>query len=127
MPLAQIDIAFPSVGAGSTDEVYAAVPFRCRPVAAYWAPATAAAANATNYATITLASNDGAGGSYTSLGTLTTATVAMAVDTSRSLSMSGAGQAIPIGGMIKVAKTEAGTGAIIHGTMSVLVEKAPEP
>jgi len=120
-----ISIDFPSVGAGTDDEVYGPWPFpgtwqieQC-----HFGPATAAAAHATNNAVCTVSTNDGAGGAFTSIGNFDTSTTANAVDTKREITVSGAGLEIVEGSMIKVAKTEGGTGAILHGSVGVVARK----
>lgn len=125
--LQSVSIGFPSIGAATADELYGVWPFKgdWQIEEVYYAPATADPADATNYTTLTLSTNNGAAGAFTSIGTLTNATVAFAVDTSREMSISGAGLAIVQGSMLKAAKTEAGTGGILHGELVIVARKVP--
>ena len=126
-------ITVPITAAGTADEFYGCVasPGRWRIKAVRFAPATASAANGTNYATVDVLTNDGAGGAYASAVTpITTATVALAVDTPRSFTLltTAAGRAaqhVTTNAMIKVGITHAGTGAVVHGAIELTLEKVP--
>ena len=116
-----------AVAAGANEDTAVVVPFKARVIAAYFAPIAAVTANDTDYATLALTSNDGAGGSFaaiaSSLVTTTAGTGNMAVGTSEPFALSATGKVIPAGGQIKLAKTYAGNGVAVEGVLTVLVEK----
>ncbi len=128
MNSAWLTLDFPSTAAGTDDDFSVAVPGigSFRVTAAYWSPDTAAALDGTNFATITLASNDGAAGAFTALGTLTTETVAMAKGTTRAITLTGDGRYVSQGDVLRLAKTEDGTGALIHGHLTIVLEARPD-
>jgi hypothetical protein len=98
---------------------------------AWFQPNVAAAADASHYATLTLATNQAAGGSFTACATaITTATVAMAIATPRELvvlatAAGAAALSVPGGAVIRLAKTYTGNGVAAEGVMSVEIEKVP--
>jgi hypothetical protein len=121
--LIETRIPFPTQAASATGDEHAALTFAGRLLAAYWAPETAAAADGTNNAAITLETSDGAGGSWSTVGALDTVSVGMVLGTSREMTLSGGGREVPTGGQLRLTKSVNNTGAVIHGVLSVLVEK----
>lgn len=96
---------------------------RWRVVGAKFAPAVAlAAGDGTNRADITLATNDGAGGAFTVLATLTGNANAYAIGTTRSFTL-----ATPIevasGQQLRISKDAVGTGGVLEGAVSLILEK----
>ena len=119
-------IHFDSVGAGTDEERELTWPFpgKWKVEKVFAAPSTATAANATNYTTVSLSANDGGGGSYRSLGSLDTSTVALAVGTSRELTMNAAVSAeVDQGDILRVGKADAGSGAVFDGGVTILASR----
>ncbi len=127
--IALLCLAIPSTAADTTDEWYLAMPARgkWRILEAKFAPATALAANDTNYVQWDLSTNDGAAGAFTAIGAITsqvTGGAAMVVGTTRDVTLSG-GTALELteGQQIKVAKTDPGSGGVGDGTWTFCLEK----
>lgn len=126
----QIPVQQAAAGANA-DGTCIVPPGTWRIIKAYFSPNVAAAAHATNYATLTLYTNQAAAGSFTACATaITTASTAMAVATPRELVLltTAAGAAaltVANGGSIKIAKTYAGTGVAVEGVAMVTIEKVP--
>lgn len=113
--------------AGSPDSRHIAWPFKgdWQIEEVYYAPSTTLAANATDYVTITVSTADGAAGSFTSIGSISNASVAMTIGTSREVTVSGAGLTISQGSQIKMQNTEAGSPGNTDGCLTVLARKVP--
>jgi len=128
--IAFLTLHIPSTAADTTDEWYIAMPGRgkWRIIEAKFAPATAVAANDTNYVEVTITTNDGAAGSDSSaIGSFTTQVTggaALALKTTRDITLSG-GSALELteGQQIKIAKTDPGSGGILDGTFTFCLEK----
>lgn len=121
-------IEFPSTAAGTAEDRYAAWPFLGDWVieSVRFAPATAVSIDGSDNLTATISTNDGAGGSYTAIGSHTTDTggTALAVDTSIEVSLTTTAAAreareVSEGSMIKVAKTEGGNGEVLDGCYTI--------
>lgn len=122
-----LTLHIPTQTASTTDEWYVANPhkgvFRVKEIK--FAPATAVAIDATNVLTSTVTINDGAGGAFSSAvasHTTLTGGNALALGTTLDLTLT---QVVDVqeGYQFKFAKTVGGTGAILDGTYSVLLEK----
>ena len=120
-------IPFVTVAAGTDDEAYAAWAPKGDWLieSAFFAPATPTAANGANYTTVSLLTNDGEGGAFASAGSFDTTAVALAVDTSREMTVSGDARKISEGSMLKLAKIDTAAGAVLHGVLTVVAEKVP--
>lgn len=124
-------LTFPllAVAAGANEDAVCVAPFKCRIVSAHLALGAAVTANDTNYAILTLGVNDGAGGSFTTVATVENTTTAdtgnLAVATPLPFVLNSAARNVADGAVIKLAKTYAGSGVAIEGTVVVLVEKIP--
>lgn len=114
-----LTIYVPTQTAGADADHDVALPsFPCQIVSASFAPSAASAANASNYASLLIESNDGAGGAVSAHSdALTTATVAMAVGTKRDFA--GITGSLPAGGIVRLAKTYAGTGVAVAGVLTL--------
>lgn len=125
--LQSICIEFPSTAGTTTEERYAAWPLKgdWQIEECYFAASTAITANATNYVVLTVSTNDGAGGAFTSIGSVNGASASVAVDTPAELTISGAGLNIVQGSLIKLAKTVGGTGGAVDGALTVVARKIP--
>lgn len=127
--IALLSLHIPSTAADTEDEWYVALPGRgtWRILEAKFAPATAVAANDTNYITITQSTNASAASTtWTTIGTITTQVTggaAMVIGTTRDITLSGAGLEIGEGQQIRVEKDDPGSGAILDGTFTWLLEK----
>lgn len=117
-----VTIYMPTQTAGADADHDIALPdVKTRIVAAKFAPAAASAANATNYATLTIESHDGAGGSVSAHSAgMTTATVAMAVGTTREFTITA--DTLPAGGSLRLAKTYAASGVAVAGVLTVVLQ-----
>lgn len=69
--------------------------------------------DATNYSTIALAYDDGAGGSATTVATLATSAVSWVVGTRVTLAITAANALVPAGKQLKLVKTHAGSGVVM--------------
>lgn len=116
-----ITIYMPTQTAGADADHDVALPaVKTRIVSATFAPSAALSADASNYATLTVESHDGAGGAVSAhTDGLTTATVAMAVGTSRALTVTA--DVLPAGGAVRLAKTYAGTGGAVAGVLTLVL------
>ena len=130
MPVQTQTITVPvSIAAAATDEIYVAQPLpgTWRLTGVYFAPGTAVAVDASNYLTSTITSNDGAAGSDVAVASHTTNSsggTALALKTSIAITLTvGDGLELAQGEQLKIAKTEAGTGAALDGTYSFALEK----
>lgn len=119
-----------AAAAGANETVHGANPFpgtwRIRSIKIV--PDTTAAANDTNYATVTVTVNDGAGGSFSSaIATQTTQVtggVGLTIGTVLELTLTESTTLdLPENGTIKVAKTYAASGAVVDGLIVVEIEK----
>jgi hypothetical protein len=113
-----------AVAAGANEDAIGAVPVTGRIVSVQFCPIAASAANATNYASLTLSKSNGAGGSFTTIAdVITTETVSLAAGTVVDLDLvAGAGDVVA-GESIKLAKTFAASGVAVEGNLIILVEK----
>lgn len=117
-----VAIPFVSVAAGTDDEVYGVCPADGYVKRAWFAPATAVTADGTNYVEAQILANDGAGGSYSAIvEKMDTSSTSFAVDTSREFTLTGVSR-LSAGDMLKLAKTEGGTGEVLHGVAYLLIE-----
>lgn len=89
----------------------------------YYSPDTADAADATNYAVLTVETFDVIANLAACTGTITNASTAFTIGTARSVALTGAATIVEAGDTIRIAKTEAGTGGAIHGHVCVTAEK----
>lgn len=113
-----------AVAAGANEDTCVSIPAKSRIVSAVFSPIAASAANATDYATLTLSANNGAGGGFSAIAAaMTTATVAMAIGTNRSFTISPGSEIQPAGACIKLAKTYAASGVAVEGVLTLLLEK----
>ena len=93
-------------------------------VSAEFSPSAATAANGTNYATLTIKTNDGAGGSFSSASTgMSTASTAMAVGTTRNFTLDSDAKGLAGGSCIQVDVAHTGTGAAIDGFVCIEYRK----
>ena len=119
-------IHFDSVAANTDEDREFAWPFpgKWRIDKVLVAPSTTAGADGTDYTTVTLETNDGAGGSYTTFGSLSTETVALTIGTSRERTMvATAAREVDQGDCLRVGKTDSGTGAVFDGGVTVLASR----
>jgi hypothetical protein len=117
-----LNIPLPTAIAGNAEEAYVMVPFDARVISAHVVPNTTAALNGTNYAIVGLATNDGAGGSFTAIATpVTTETVAFTVGVDRPMTVTNPN--ISAGQVVRVAKTIAGSGAVADVNVVLELEK----
>ncbi len=129
MQLAALTVHIPSTAAGTADEWYVAWPFAgtWRPKKVMFAPATGVAAGATNFTTVTITANDGAGGADSSpLASFTTDAggTSLVLKTTIDLTLGNLTVTEMIAGrQLKIAKVESGTGDILDGTFTFLYEK----
>lgn len=128
MKTATMTIHVPSTAAGTDDQWYAAIPYKGK-----WlvesvkiAPATALAIAATNFTTVTLTSNDGAGGadsaaiaSYTS----NTGGTALVLKTTVSPTVTQPATVIQEGHQFKLAKADSGSGQLHDATWTIGLRK----
>jgi hypothetical protein len=117
---------FPSVAAGTPVDYDIPFPFPGAWQIESWAysPNTADAADATNYTVLTLETMEAVANLAAVGGTITNATVAFVVGTARRVTApTGSARFITGGDTIRVAKTEEGTGGIMHGVVSIVVRK----
>lgn len=115
-----IEMPTQTAGDDADHDIAIPAPFACQVLGADFAPSTATAANGTNYASLLIEGNDGAGGSFSALSdALTTETTAMAVGTARAFA--NVKGIVPKGGLLRLAKTTTGTGAAVAGVVSVRV------
>lgn len=89
----------------------------------WYSPDTADAADATNFTNLTIETFDVIGNLAACTGTITNATVAFVIGTARFADLGGAAAIVTQGDTIRVAKTESGTGGILHGHVVVTAEK----
>lgn len=122
-----VSFKFPNTTAGSDDDQDIPWPFKGEWMLESFAysPETADAADATNYAILTIETMDVVANLVACTGTITNATTAFTVGTARTQALSGAACAIEFGDTIRVAKTEAGTGGIIFGVVTIVARKIP--
>lgn len=129
MKTATLTIHVPSTAAGTTDEWYAAVPWIGKWLVEYvaFAPATAVAVHASNYLTATLTANDGAAGADSSTiashTTNSSGGTALVLKTTIAPTVTQPATPLQRGHQFKLAKTEAGTGAILDGTYTIGLRK----
>jgi hypothetical protein len=129
MQLASLVVHIPSTGAGTDDQWYIAFPYRgtWRIKGILFAPATAVAAAATDYTTVTITVNDGAAGSDSSaVASFNTNTggTALVLKTTVDLTVSQvAGGELSRGKQIKIAKADTASGDILDGTFTFELEK----
>lgn len=88
-----------------------------------YSPNTADAADATNHTVLTVETMDVVANLVACTGTITNATVAFVVGTARRATLSGTARFVTRGDTIRIAKTEEGTGGIMHGVVSILCRK----
>ena len=126
--LQSVSIHVPSTAAGTEDQWYKVWPYRGKWIvrSVFWTPATAVATAAANITTLTLTKNDGAAGSDSSTiaekhNTTTTGT-ADVLKTTQNLTVTQRGT-VTQGDQFKLAKTDASSGAIADGEMTIVCEK----
>ena len=123
-----ISATLPSTGASTADDFDfpVALPGTWELVSFYYSPDTADAADATNYTTLTIETMDVVANLVACTGTISNAATAFTVGTARSASLGGAAKKVSQGDTVRVAKTEAGTGGILHGGIVITARKVPE-
>ena len=115
-----LHIVLPTQSAGANGNAGVRVPFDCSIVEAYYVSNADVAADGSNYATLTLKANDGAGGAFAAIATaITTASVAADADTPRAITVTS--PELEAGQVLQIAKTYTGTGAAMAGTVCVRV------
>lgn len=117
----------PSTAAGTDDQWYVPFPHRgkWRLERLMFAPATAVAAAATDYTTVTITQNDGAAGSDSSaIASFNTNTggTALVLKTTIDLTITQRGL-FTAGSQIKIAKADTASGDILDGTFYFVFEK----
>lgn len=126
-----LTVHVPSTAADTEDEWYVAVPWPgiWRITAAYFAPATAVAANDTNYISVALTKNTLAAPTTfasfaTAITTQVTGGAAMVIGTQRAFTLTNNdARFFAQGEQVKIAKTDPGSGAILDGTFSFEFER----
>lgn len=126
-----LTLHIPSTAADTEDQWYIPIPMpgRWRIDEAWFAPATAAAAHASNYIDLDLSTNKTADPTtFTAFAsTLTTdsdTSVGMVLGTSREFTLTNtAAREVVQGEQIKLAKADPGTGAVLDGTLALLLTK----
>jgi hypothetical protein len=128
--LACLCIPIGAAAAGANETVHAANPFpgTWRIKAIKIVPDTTAAANDTNYATVTITTNNGAGGSFGSAivtqTTQVTGGIGLTTGTTLDLTLTeSALLELSEGEQVRVAKTYAASGAVVDGLVVVMLEK----
>lgn len=128
--IALLCLHIPTTAADTTDEWYIPCPAEgtWRIKNAFFAPATAVAANDTNYVQVDLTKNTLAAPTTwvafaTAMTTQVTGGAAMVIGTAREFTLASTAREIVQGEIIKVAKTDPGTGAILDGTLTIELEK----
>ncbi|MEO0602305.1 MAG: hypothetical protein AAF211_12760 [Myxococcota bacterium] len=119
-------VHFDSVAAATAEQREVAWPFpgTWRVESVFVAPSTTAAANGTNFTTVALEANDGQAGSYTRLGQLDTSSVPLTVGTRRAMAMDASvSQEIAQGHLLRIDKSNDGTGAMFDGGVTVLASR----
>lgn len=107
-------IPLASQAAGADAEAGCVVPFDCSIVSASYVSHADVAADGSNYATLTLKANDGAGGAFAAIATaIDTSATAADADTVRAISVTSS--ELAAGSIVQLAKTYAGTGAAMAG------------
>jgi len=124
---ANVSFKFPTTAAGADDDQDMPWPFKGEWMLdeVWFAPETADAASATNYAILTVETMDVVANLAACTGTITNATVAFVVGTARSATLGGAAVQVNYGDTIRIAKTEAGTGGVVFGVVTVTAHKVP--
>lgn len=109
-------------GAG-TDETWNGPTAKCQFVvtAVTFAPDAAVTANGTNFGTLTLSFDDGAGGAATSVASVDTSAVSWVAGTRVTFTITAANALVASGKQLKLVKTHGGTGVVMaRGTLEVL-------
>jgi len=105
----------PDAAAGADAEASIYVPFACRILSAKYVTFDDVAADATNFATLTLKANDGAGGAFAAIATAITTETAADADTPRAITITSGSEELAAGQIVQLAKTYDGTGAAMAG------------
>lgn len=129
--LQSLALHIPSTAAGAGDTWYMAQPqpgkWQIKEVK--FAPATAVAAAATDYTTVTVATNDStASTTWTDIASFNTNSGATALVIGTTIDMSltaGPGLFVSEGYQIRVTKADTASGDILDGTFTVFLEKVP--
>lgn len=117
-----LEIVLPTQAAGAAGNAGIRVPFDCTILDAYYVSNADVAADGTNFATLTLNANDGAGGAFAAIAAaITTETVAADADTPRAIAITAGKAELTEGQVLQIAKTYDGTGAAMAGTVCVKV------
>lgn len=117
-----LDIVLPAQSANADANAGVRVPLDGTIVSAHYVSNADVAANGSNYATLTLKANDGAGGAFAAIATaITTASVAADADTARAITVTDG--SVTAGQIVQVAKTYTGTGAAMAGTVSLVIAR----
>ena len=114
-----------AAGADEDWDIPVALPGNFRLKQLWYSPDTADAADATNYAILTVETMDVVANLAACTGTITNASAAFVIGTARSADLSGTACNVSQGDTIRIAKTEAGTGGAVHGHIFVTAEKVP--
>jgi hypothetical protein len=129
--IVSLSLHIPSTAAGTADQWYIAEPLtgKWQIKEVKFAPATAVAAAATDYTTVTISTNDStASTTWTDIASFNTnsGATALVIGTTLDLTLTaGAGLFISEGYQIKVGKAETASGDILDGTFTFFLEKVP--
>lgn len=125
-----ITIPIGASAAGANETVHAVWPYlgTWRVKEIYFAPDTTLAANDTNYATVAIDINDGAGGSFgtdiVSFTTQVTGGYSLTIGTAHDCAPSGGtNMELQQGYILRVSKTYAASGGAVDGLFTVVAEK----
>jgi hypothetical protein len=116
---------FPSVAAGTPIDYDIPFPFpgAWQLESVHYGPCTADAADATNHTVITVETMNVVANLAACGGTITNATVAFVVGTARRATLTGDARFVSLGDTVRIAKTEEGTGGILHGVVAIVCRK----
>ena len=114
-----LDVATVAAGTGEERYVAQTMPGEWQVEAAYYTPATADAAHATNFTTLSLLQ-----GATAIVSDLSNETVAFVAGTARAFTMvNGVAREFGQGDVIKLTKVEDGSGGILDGAISIYLRK----
>jgi len=117
-----LSLYLPTQSAGADKDVAAIVPHNCVIESATFVPDADVTANGTNYATLTLEANDGAGGAFAAIATArTTASVDILNDTGFAFTLTA--PKIEAGQIVQLAKTYAASGVAVAGTLALTLRR----
>jgi len=112
----------PTQSAGADKDVAAKIPHDCVVESATYVPDADVTANATNYATLTVEANDGAGGAFAAIATaITTASDDILNDTGTSFTLTAPN--LEAGQIVQLAKTYAASGVAVAGTLLLTLRR----